>query len=273
MEFDNQKLMRYMSTAIGAARVAGAEALSQMQSIECHLKNGDEVVTQADPICQKLIIDYISGQYPNHGFLAEESMDNNFGVPFKKAPTDSEQMWWIIDPIDGTNNYSHKVLSFSVSVGLFKGNMPLLGVIYIPSSDTLFTGIVGKGAACNGNEITCGDGAVDSRQSIAIDSYWDNGIPDKLMHLIDESRLRNFGSTAMHLAYVSSGGFVGAVINRNKLWDLAAGVAILIASGAVITTQTGEQLLPIEVGSYNNENFSYVVANPTAHKQLLDSLM
>ncbi len=273
MDVDKQKMSKYMATAIGAARVAGAEALSQMQNIQCHLKNADEVVTQADPICQKLIIDYISRQYPTHGFLAEESLDKSrIGEPFKKTPSASQQLWWIIDPIDGTNNYSHRVLDFSVSVGLFGDGMPLLGVIYIPASDTLFTGIVGQQAHCNGNIITCGDEVVNYRESVAIDSYWDNGIPDKLMKLIDASRMRNLGSTAMHLAYVASGGFVGAVVNRNKLWDLAAGAAILSAAGAIITTHDGKPLLPIDVAGYNAENLAYIAANPAAHKQLLESL-
>jgi myo-inositol-1(or 4)-monophosphatase len=260
---------RFLSTAIGAARSAGAEALSQMSSIKSHMKEGDEVVTQADPICQKLIIDYICNQYPDHGILAEEGEGEAL---YRKCPPGRDDMWWIIDPIDGTNNYSHGVLSFSVSIGLFKEGRPLLGVIYIPASDTLFTGIEGEGAACNGNEIFCGGEGVNHREAIAIDSYWDNGIPDKLMRLIDESRLRNFGSSAIHLAYVSMGGFVAAVVNRNKLWDFAAGAAILQAAGGKITTHTGEDILPIDVGSYKGEQYSYVAANPVSHPQIVESL-
>ena len=269
MIIDDQTASKYMSIAIGAARIAGAEALSQMDSIQCHMKNGDEVVTQADPICQNLIIEYIARKYPEHGILAEEGED---GRLFKKKPDCDEDIWWIIDPIDGTNNYCHRVLNFSVSIGLFKDGMPLLGVIYIPASDTIFTGIVGKGSTCNSMEISCGKEGVNNREAIAIDSYWDNGIPDKLMRLIDESRLRNFGSTAMHLAYVSMGGFVGVVVNRNKLWDLAAGAAILYAAGGKITTHQNEEILPIDVGSYEGEKLRYLAANPVAHEELLESL-
>ncbi len=266
---NGEQKQNYLSTAIGASKIAGAEALSQINSIECHMKNGDEVVTQADPICQKLIIDYIRNQYPEHGILAEEG-DN--GRLLKINSAGKNGFWWIIDPIDGTNNYSHKVLSFSVSIGLFKAGLPVLGVIYIPPSDTLFTGIVGDSAKCNGKEINCGNETVNNRESIAIDSYWDKGIPDKLMRLISLSRLRNFGSSAMHLAYVASGGFVGAVVNRNKLWDFAAGAAIVQAAGGKLTTHSGQELLPIDVDSYESENFSYLAANPGAYQQLADSL-
>jgi myo-inositol-1(or 4)-monophosphatase len=107
MNKEDQMINRYLSTAIGAARSAGAEALSQMDMIECHMKNGDEVVTQADPICQKLIIEYICQQFPQHGIIAEEG---EAGRLYKKCPPAHDDIWWIIDPIDGTNNYCHKAL-------------------------------------------------------------------------------------------------------------------------------------------------------------------
>lgn len=269
MDNDKQKLNDYMATATEAAKIAGAEALSQMDSIQCHLKNGDEVVTQADPICQELIIEHIRKRYPEHGIVAEEGTD---GKLFKLPPTGDEDIWWIIDPIDGTNNYSHRVLSFSVSIGLFKDGMPLVGVIYIPASETMFSGIIGDGSYCDGRLAKCGTEDVNISESIAIDSYWDDGIPDKLMALIDASRLRNFGSTAIHLAYVAIGGFAGAVVNRNKLWDFAAGAAIIYAAGGKMTLHTGEDLLPIDVAAYQGGQFRYLAANPVAHKQLLESL-
>lgn len=268
MKKEEDKLSAYLSTAIGAARIAGAEALSQMKSIKCSLKNGDEVVTQADRICQDLIINYIRKSHSSHGFIAEEGDD---GSLLKIEPINGDA-WWVIDPIDGTNNYSHKVLSFSISIGLFIDGNPVLGVIYAPACDTLFTGVVGQGAFCDGVKIDCGMKDVGLLESIAIDSYWDDGIPAKLIELINQSHLRNFGSTALHLAYVASGGFVGAVINRNKLWDFAAGAAILFAAGAKITDQNGNELFPINLSDYEGGKYKFVAANPTTHQKIIDSL-
>ncbi len=268
MTYTTEKLNKYLSTAIGAARMAGAEALAQMNCIECHLKDGDEVVTQADPICQELIVNYIRERYPEHGFIAEEGPD---GKLLKINPT-GEDYWWVIDPIDGTNNYCHKVLCFSISVGLIKDGYPVLGVICIPPSDTLFAGIVGQGATYNGQQIHCGHEGINQMEALAIDSYWDNGIPEKLMRLIDKSRLRNLGSTAMHLAYVASGGFVGAVVNQNKLWDFTAGAAIIAAAGGKISDQAGEKIFPVDTAGYEGQSYKFVASNTKVHKQLLDSL-
>lgn len=268
MTYTMEKLNKYLSTAIGAARIAGAEALAQMDCIECHLKDGNEVVTQADPICQDLIMNYIRERYPEHGFIAEEGPD---GKLLKIKPT-GEDYWWVVDPIDGTNNYCHKVLSFSISVGLIKDGYPILGVICIPPSDTLFTGIVGQGATCDGLKIKCGNEGINQKEALAIDSYWDNGIPDKLMRLIDRSRLRNLGSTAMHLAYVASGGFVGAVVNRNKMWDFVAGAAIIAAAGGKMVSQDGSNMFPLDPANYQSEVFKFIAANPAVCDELVDSL-
>lgn len=263
-----EKLNRYLSTAVEAAKIAGAEALLQMDKISCRFKNGDEVVTQADPICQSLIISHIQGAYPAHGFIAEEGPE---GRLLKIAPKDNG-CWWVIDPIDGTNNYSRRVMSFSISIGLFIDGLPVLGVIFIPSGDLMFTGIAGQGAMCNGRKIECGCEPINSREAIAIDSYWDNGIPPKLMRLIDKSRLRNFGSTAIHLAYVASGGFVGAVVNQNKLWDFAAGAAIITAAGGKFTAQDASEIFPVDLAAYEGQKFKYVAANPAVCMELVESL-
>ncbi|MHC5073507.1 MAG: inositol monophosphatase family protein, partial [Planctomycetota bacterium] len=105
MAIDHGKLSRILETAIVAARLAGQRAMEEMAYTKASFKNSEELVTQADTICQKLIIDRIKENYPDHGFIAEEGQD---GGIFKQTPRGSEDIWWIIDPIDGTNNFAHK---------------------------------------------------------------------------------------------------------------------------------------------------------------------
>ena len=127
MTLSNTELSRMLEAAVVAARLAGQRAMEELRYVARSVKNGSELVTQADPICQKIIIDRIRETYPDHGFLAEEGTD---GKPLKLAPRSDEAIWWIIDPIDGTNNYANGLLCFSVSIAAFYEGRPVVAVIF-----------------------------------------------------------------------------------------------------------------------------------------------
>ncbi|MEA3227258.1 MAG: inositol monophosphatase family protein, partial [Planctomycetota bacterium] len=88
-----------LETAVVAARLAGQRAMEEINYVKASVKNGTELVTEADRRCQEIIIDRIKETYPDHGFIAEEGAE---GKIFKQAPRGQDELWWIIDPIDGT---------------------------------------------------------------------------------------------------------------------------------------------------------------------------
>ena len=83
-------------------------------------------------------MDRIRETFPDHGFIAEEGTG---GKIFKQPPRGSPQVWWVIDPIDGTNNYSHKMLLFTVSIAAMFEGQPIVGAIFEPATDSMFTAV------------------------------------------------------------------------------------------------------------------------------------
>src|SRR5262245_10236445 len=130
--------------AIDIARRAGAllvEGLCSQRRIE--LKSSYEVVTDIDRASELLIVSAIHAEFPDHAILAEEG-----GGTFDRArPT------WLIDPLDGTNNYAHGFPYFAVSLALWVEQQPLLGVIYDPLRDELFCASAGGGTYCNNQRL------------------------------------------------------------------------------------------------------------------------
>src|SRR5210317_748884 len=94
-------LEKMLSVAVDAAQQAGQEALSKVGSAKATIKNNSELVTETDKRCQEIIVDRIGSAFPEHGFIGEEG---DKGRLFKQAPKDPDGVWWVIDPIDGTNN-------------------------------------------------------------------------------------------------------------------------------------------------------------------------
>jgi myo-inositol-1(or 4)-monophosphatase len=111
MVLEQRDLSRILETAIVAARLAGQRAMEEINYIKASVKNATELVTQADARCQQIIIDRIKENYPDHGFVAEEGDE---GKIFKQPPRGAELLWWVIDPIDGTNNFAHRMLFFAI---------------------------------------------------------------------------------------------------------------------------------------------------------------
>jgi myo-inositol-1(or 4)-monophosphatase len=130
--------------AIDIARRAGAlllEGLNSQRRIE--LKSAFEVVTDIDRASEQLIVSAIRAEFPGHAILAEES----------GGTVDNARPTWLIDPLDGTNNYAHGFPYFAVSLALWAEQQPLIGVVYDPLRDELFSASAGRGAHCNNQRL------------------------------------------------------------------------------------------------------------------------
>ena len=150
MSLEQKDLREMLETAVVAARRAGRHAMEQMNHVQAVKKSENELVTQADAECQRIIIQRIQEAYPDHGFIAEEGEK---GKMFKQAPAERRPIWWAIDPIDGTNNFAHGIPVFAVSVAALSEGEPVVGVIFEPATDFLFTAVKGGQAQLNGRPI------------------------------------------------------------------------------------------------------------------------
>ena len=269
MPLEQRDLSRMLETAIVAAHLAGQRAMEEINFIKASVKNATELVTQTDARCQKIIIDRIKENYPDHGFIAEEGSE---GKIFKQSPRSDQQLWWAIDPIDGTNNFAHRMLLFTISIAVIYEGQPIVGVIFEPATDSMFTAVKGGEAQLNSRRITASQETMDKFSSIGLDSHFDNSVPGWTCEIMQRTRFRNLGTTALQLAYVAKGGLIATIASDPKIWDIAAGTVIAEAAGAIVTDWQGKKIFPLDLESYEAQQFQLLTANKKVHPQIIELL-
>jgi len=269
MVLEQRDLSRMLETAIVAARLGGQRAMEELGFIKVSIKNDSELVTQADARCQQIIINRIKETYPDHGFIAEEG---DKGKIFKQPPRGAEPLWWVIDPIDGTNNFAHRMLFFTVSIAVMYEGEPVVGVIFEPATDSMFTAVKGGEAQLNSRRITASEEMMDAFSSVGLDSHFDDGVPGWACEIMQRTRFRNLGTTALQLAYVAKGSLIATIVNRPKLWDIAAGALIVEAAGAIVSNWQGGKIFPVDLDSYEGQELRVITANKKVHAELLKLL-
>jgi myo-inositol-1(or 4)-monophosphatase len=262
MALSHTEISFMLETAVVAARLAGQRAMEELRYVHTSQKNPDELVTQADPICQKVIIDRIKETFPDHGFIAEEGPN---GKMLKLAPRGTESVWWVIDPIDGTNNFANGLLCFSVSVAaLFEGR-PIVGVIFDPAAESMYTAAEDMEAQINGSRIQVNRQEINRFACFGVDSHLDPSISAGLKVVMSKTRFRCLGSTALHLAYVAKGAMIGAVTTSSRLWDFAAGAILIERAGGIVSALDRQSLFPIRPEDYDGQMIGILAS--TAHKK------
>ena len=269
MALEQRDLSRMLETAIVAARLAGQRAMEEINFIKASIKNATELVTQADARCQKIIIDRIKENYPDHGFIAEEGEGDKI---FKQPPRGQDLLWWLVDPIDGTNNFAHRMLFFAVSIAVMYQGEPIVGAIFEPATESMFTAVKGGEAQLNSRRITTSEETIDKFSSVGLESHFENGVPGWTCEIMQRTRHRNLGTSAMQLAYVAKGSMVATIASTPRLWDIAAGAVIAEAAGAVFTNWQGEKIFPVDLDSYEGHKFQVIAANKKVHPQIIKLL-
>jgi len=269
MTLEHEELSRLLETAIVAARLAGQRAMEDINYVKAFVKGGDEIVTESDSRCQKIIIDRVKETYPDHGFIGEEGKAARL---FRQEPRGDEKIWWVIDPIDGTNNYSHQMPIFTMCIAVMYEDEPVVGVIFDPATERMYTAFKGGEAQLNNRRITVSQDKMDMFSSVALNSSFKSHLPEWAQQIILRTRFRNLGSLALELAYLSCGGLVAVVAGEIKLWDIAAGVLIAEAAGATVTDNQGKKLFPVNIAAYDGSKFNIVAANKKVHAELIEML-
>jgi myo-inositol-1(or 4)-monophosphatase len=245
----NNEQDTWLAIAREASKKAGAY-LSHPEHNGRHIitDNNKDVKIAADRYSEKIILEYLEGQ-SDFSILSEEA-----GFIDRKGRSST----WIVDPLDGSLNYSRGIPLCCVSIALWEHNRPLLGVIYDFNRDELYSGIVGKGAWCNGQEIRPSN--VGTREQAVLCT----GFPvnsdfsaESLMMFIKKiqqyKKIRLVGSASLSLAYVASGKADAYMENNIMIWDVAAGLAIAQGSGCSLNMSDGDKPNSLHVAVSNGK--------------------
>ncbi len=254
----------YLAVARHAAREAGEILKAMLQTAAVHEKSTKDLVTDADVAAQQVIQDILSKQFPSHAFVGEEEDAS------KDLSKMSDRLCWVVDPIDGTANYVHRLNNFAVSIALVEHSIPLVGVVYDPMCDEMFFAVRDFGAMLNDRVIAPSKCTTLDRALIAASfppniQHGANEIDQFVNVLVAAQSVRRLGSAALNLCYVACGRLDGYWANRVRPWDIAAGVLIAREAGATLTARDGSEF------SLLIDNLS-IGATPEVHRELIGML-
>ncbi len=251
-----------LNTAIRAAKAASKiqlENLGKITSSHIDTKKQFDFVTFVDKTSEAAIIETIQKEYPAHSFYGEESHKHDGGGHR-----------WIIDPLDGTTNYIHGIPVFAVSIALEVNHEIVLGVIYDPTRDELFTAEKGKGAFLNGDAIQVSDiddlglGLITTGFPFRAKEYIDIYLRSFKEVLFKASGVRRLGAAALDFCYIACGRCEGFWEINLGPWDVAAGSIIIKEAGGKITDFSGGNN-PVWTGNV-------VASNTILHHELLQTV-
>ncbi len=247
-----------LEIAIQAARAAGHILVERLPARrEVRVKGLRDIVTDADLAAEEEVVQTIRAHFPDHALLTEEGGESDGGAPYV----------WVVDPLDGTTNYSRRFPTFSVSIGLLHQGQLTAGVVYDPLRDHLFAVERGRGASLNGEPLWVSQ--VDLVGDAVVSLDWSRSQANRREIVARLGRIapacgtvRGMGSAALGLCYVAAG-WTDAYFNVGmKPWDMAAGLLLIEEAGGRVTDIEGRPWQPwIE---------SVLVSNGQLHQTLLD---
>lgn len=213
-------------------------------------KGGQGVATEADVQSEKFVMEQIHKHYPGHKILSEE---DSFTRALKLEGAQEEEFLWLIDPLDGTNNFYNRVPFFCVSLALTRGKKTLVGVVYNPVSCELFYAVSGKGAFLHrlvGSQevrtrLKSRKGKKDFKEALLSANLTSKRVEKDLLKSFPEVRaMRRFGSAALEMSYVAAGMLDAYWEHRLQPWDMGAAGLICEEAGVKISSMTGESYHP-----------------------------
>ncbi|NTW30926.1 MAG: inositol monophosphatase [Candidatus Moranbacteria bacterium] len=250
-----------ITVATDAAKEAGAilKELFADRMKRYEMKNAHDIVAEADLKSEAIILGRIKDAFPDHAILSEEAGENGKESEYK----------WIVDPLDGTINFSRGITEFCVSIAVSRYDELVFGLVYEPVSGRLFVAEKEKGAMVNGAIIRVSDERNLVNTLLATDNTSD--IPNRIRNfrLLEKvcanvRHVRIFGSSALHLARIASGEIdVYYKIDCNY-WDNAAGILILREAGGMVTDMSGADISP--------KSDTIVATNGWVHEELMELL-
>ena len=228
-----------IETASEAARLGGRILREKLGRVKPREKAPDDLVTDADLASQQAIEELLLARFPNHEFLGEESSEQD-----REAAVASGKPLWVVDPLDGTANFVHRLPGFTVSVALMEAGKPVAGVVYDPLMDVLYSAEADGQALKDGKAIAA-SGCEDIGKAMVCCSFRPSVKRgdlelEQFMNVLDKCQsLRRLGSAALNLCYVAEGCLDSYWAGAIKTWDVAAGYLIAERAGAAFNSMDG----------------------------------
>lgn len=215
-----------------AREVARTEIMPRFLRVVAERKADGSLLTAADIASQRLLMRMLPQLAP-YPVLGEE-----MSVAEQERIFDSSEAGvWVVDPIDGTTNFSRGLPCFSVSIALLRRGQPVLGVVYAPLLDECYSAAAGEGAWLNEERLACQS---DLLLSQAVASIETKRLPLELVSRLASSRpvrsVRSFGAATLDWCWLAAGRADVMLYGAQKLWDFAAGALILREAGGCIST-------------------------------------
>lgn len=255
-----------LDNALSAARIGGDILMRYFRDgVVIRDKSADggktyDLVSDADIESETAVANFLRDRYPDHELLGEEALSE--GSP------DAEHLW-VIDPLDGTNNFAHQLPHFAVSIAYYHRGKATIGVILNPARNEMFTAIRGGGAFRDGKPVHVSDAVTLSKTLIGCGFYYDRGaMMRSTLAAVEEffggdiHGIRRFGTAALDLCQVGCGQFGGFFEYQLSAWDFAAGRLFVEEAGGKVTDGRG-QPLPLE-------KTSIVASNGKLHDVMID---
>jgi myo-inositol-1(or 4)-monophosphatase len=249
----------YRSIACELARQAGTIMLDNLKlGMTKDWKEDNTPLTTSDMAINDLVINTISGHFPDHAVLGEEGSHNL---------ESTSEFTWVLDPIDGTIPFSHGVPIFAFSLALTKNGIPILGVVYDPIMDRLVVGEKGKGTTLNGVPVHTSNAATVNQTLIEVQSWrgYSRNLNSLKNTIIEQGGQATTICSVIYAGMlVAIGEYGGVIFSGTKPWDAASIAIIVEEAGGLATDLDGNDQ------RYDTPMNGVVISNGHLHQTLLD---
>ena len=234
---------KHLAVAIDAARAGAHELMLRRDSFRVSEKAPKDLVTDADLASQVAIRKVMVDSFPDYAFVGEEEGETDPPPDVRRGDADAPPCW-VVDPLDGTVNYVHRLQGFAVSIGLYHAGKMRLGVVYDPIAVDIFTAVDGQGAHVNERQMKTSSCTELSRGLVAC-SFPAGVTADapevgRFVRVLEKCRsLRRLGSCALNMCYVADGRLDAYWATNISPWDSAGGTVIAREAGATLTAYDG----------------------------------
>lgn len=251
-----------MSEAI-SSRIEAAKAAVLSQTELLHREFGraksewkydGSRVTAIDLAISEAIVSQLRAKFPEDDFFSEELAETDEAIPARA------RFAWILDPIDGTNNYAVGIAYCAISLALLEDGVPVYGVVYDLSRKVLIHGGPGRGLFDGDQPARVKTTAPDAQSMIGLHSPMNKAFVAEIQPVIEGFKIRGLGSSTLHLAYVAVGLLDGTVDHNVKIWDIAAAYPLCLAGGGEVHFLSGEQF-PLREFRLKMDRIQYLAGN------------
>ena len=218
----------------------------ELENLQVSKKGPKDFVTKTDKRVEKILIDELSKLKKNYSFITEET---------GKILNQNKDVFWIIDPIDGTTNFLHGIPHFAISIALEMQGEITTGLIFDPIKDEIFYAEKNCGSFFNNNRIR-----VSKKTDIDECLFSSNCEGIKIGY--PKLNMRNTGCAALDLAYVGCGRFDGYFHDKINIWDIAAGKIIIEEAGGKVN----------DINEFKFNKIDIRAANPNIYDKMLKKL-